>query len=162
MLHKVETKIEISSSNFHNEEVICSGPNYSCENEVKWYCINDKKYFCNDCYEQVHEKSIFEKHEKVEIAKIPKDYGKCKVHQKKKNEFFCKCCSTAYCSECIVQDRNNEIGDKNNEVGDKNKENKKKPHIFINIEDAYKMAKDDAKNDDDALEEKKKVIETNL
>jgi hypothetical protein len=84
----------------------------------------------------------------VGIEERPKDYGICKDHDRQ-NEFFCNCCSNAYCSECVVSEvQKTEAGKIN--------------HSMIKIDRAYSIALDNASKDDDALVEKKKVIEERL
>lgn len=76
------------------------------------------------------ENQILGQHKKVAINEIPKHYDVCREHQKN-NEFFCNCCSNAYCSECVVQEvQKNEAGKIN--------------HNMIKIDRAYSIAKENA------------------
>jgi hypothetical protein len=79
-------------------------------------------------------------HRRVDVGMKGKDYGYCNEHPTWKNEFYCFCCQSAFCSECILTGLTRSEG---------------KNHSLVNIESAYNNALNEAKNADIALEEKK-------
>jgi len=82
-------------------------------------------------------------HKRVNVAERGKDYGMCAEHETRKNEFYCYCCQSAYCSECILNGLAKSDG---------------KTHNLIKIEIAYTNALNESKGNDVALEDKKVLI----
>ena len=86
---------------------------------------------------------IMSMHKRVNVAERGKDYGMCTEHETRKNEFYCYCCQSAYCSECILTGLSKSDG---------------KNHNLIKIEIAYTNALNESKGNDVALEDKKVLI----
>ena len=86
---------------------------------------------------------ILSQHRRVNVAERGRDYGMCGEHPTRKNEFYCYCCQSAYCSECIMNGLSKSDG---------------KTHNMIKIEVAYNNALNEAKTTDVALEDKKNLI----
>lgn len=149
LLHKVETKITIDAGQSKDSVIMCKK---NCDKPAQVFCENDNAYFCEDCFDALHNSEInsnfFGHHKKVTIDQIPKQYGICPEHGKA-NEFFCNCCSNAYCSKCVISEVQKPGTGKIN-------------HNMIEIERAYTTACHSAYHNDDALEEKKKAIEERL
>ncbi len=82
-------------------------------------------------------------HKRVSVEQRGRDYGTCGQHPTRKNEFFCYCCQSAYCSECILNGLTKTEG---------------KNHNLIKIETAYTTALNEARNNDVALDDKKQLI----
>lgn len=136
----------------------------SCSAQATKFCENDAAFFCDECDLTIHEPQdmkmmgggkpgnplmndqiakIMSMHKRVNVAERGRDYGMCSEHETRKNEFYCYCCQSAYCSECILTGLTKSDG---------------KNHNLIKIEVAYTNALNEAKTIDVALEDKKVLI----
>ena len=83
-------------------------------------------------------------HNRVKINEAGHDFGDCRHHKQRKNEFYCNQCQSTYCSECILS------GMTKCHTG--------RDHQLIKIETAYNIAKNQVEKNDEALEAKKVLI----
>lgn len=146
LIHQIVTKIKVDPVKIHDSILHC----INCsERDPIWYCLNDQQSFCEDCWQEAHDmapnqaqevnKTKFEHmagHVKVDIGQRPKDFGTCKNHDDRKNEYYNNITSQAYCSMCVV--------DGLQKVDSSTQSKTNNQNSLIAIEKAYSNAFDDA------------------
>jgi hypothetical protein len=86
------------------DDIKCSG--CSSSNRDMKYCHNDNKYFCYDCDEEYHTKSVYSvlrKHKRINYLSFSITYASsCYDHNLKPYEFYCFKCKAVYCIKCLT------------------------------------------------------------
>ena len=146
LLYMVKTKISVNplNQNAQGDVKDCT----VCGERADVYCINDGQYFCGEHYDEAHTRPGMEflrEHKPVPVESKPKDFGFCAEHHKM-YEFYSNESSKAFCSQCIVA----------------HVKRAESQDSTIPIEEAFRIAYDECRTEDVALNEKKKVIENQL